>query len=83
MNSPEPRTPTELQSLFKTGYGLALIREGTVLDTELTTRPVVGVDWTVARSSHCEESLQDHGFVVLLVSGAIDQGDGLVGRLLS
>jgi DNA-binding transcriptional LysR family regulator len=39
--------PSELQSLVKTGYGLALIREGTALDTELTTRPVVGVDWNV------------------------------------
>jgi hypothetical protein len=31
----------------KQGYGFALIREGTVLDTELITRPIVGVDWTV------------------------------------
>jgi hypothetical protein len=31
----------------KQGYGFALIREGTALDAELTTRPVAGVDWTV------------------------------------
>jgi DNA-binding transcriptional LysR family regulator len=39
--------PFEMQSLVKKGYGLALIREGTPLDSELTTRPVAGVDWTV------------------------------------
>jgi DNA-binding transcriptional LysR family regulator len=39
--------PSEMQTLVKEGYGLALIREGTLLDQELTTRPIVGVDWTV------------------------------------
>jgi DNA-binding transcriptional LysR family regulator len=39
--------PTEMQTLVKQGYGFALIREGTHLDLELTTRPVAGVDWTV------------------------------------
>ena len=39
--------PTEIQELVKQGYGFALIREGTVLDTELITRPIMGVDWTV------------------------------------
>jgi DNA-binding transcriptional LysR family regulator len=39
--------PTEMQGLVKQGFGFALIREGTVLDAELTTRPVAGVDWTV------------------------------------
>jgi DNA-binding transcriptional LysR family regulator len=39
--------PAEMQALVKAGYGLALIREGTLLDTELTTRPVAGVDWAV------------------------------------
>ncbi len=39
--------PTEMQGLVKQGFGFALIREGTVLDVELTTRPVAGVDWTV------------------------------------
>jgi len=29
------------------GHGFALIREGTSLDEELTTRPIAGVDWTV------------------------------------
>ncbi len=42
--------PTEIQELVKQGYGFALIREGTVLDTELITRPIVGVDWTVDTS---------------------------------
>jgi len=39
--------PIEIQELVKQGYGFALIREGTVLDTELITRPIMGVDWTV------------------------------------
>jgi DNA-binding transcriptional LysR family regulator len=39
--------PSELQSLVKEGHGLTLIREGTTLDDELTTRPIAGVDWTV------------------------------------
>ena len=39
--------PTEMQALVKEGYGLALIREGTPLDEELTTRRILGVDWTV------------------------------------
>lgn len=39
--------PIEMQALVKDGYGLALVREGTVLDSELTTRPIAGVDWTV------------------------------------
>jgi DNA-binding transcriptional LysR family regulator len=39
--------PSEMQELVKQGYGLGLIREGATLDSELTTRPIVGVDWTV------------------------------------
>lgn len=39
--------PTEMQLLVKEGHGLALIREGTSLDEELTTRPIAGVNWTV------------------------------------
>jgi DNA-binding transcriptional LysR family regulator len=39
--------PSEMQRLVKDGYGLTLMREGTVLDPELTTRPIQGVDWTV------------------------------------
>src|SRR5260370_25389492 len=33
--------PTEIQELAKQGYGFPLIRGGTVLDTELITRPIV------------------------------------------
>lgn len=39
--------PHETQILVKSGYGFALIREGTPLENGLTTRPVIGVDWTV------------------------------------
>jgi DNA-binding transcriptional LysR family regulator len=39
--------PSEVQMLVKGGHGFALIREGTNLDEELTSRPIAGVDWTV------------------------------------
>jgi DNA-binding transcriptional LysR family regulator len=39
--------PSEVQMLIKDGCGFALVREGTPLDEELTTRPVLGVSWTV------------------------------------
>jgi DNA-binding transcriptional LysR family regulator len=39
--------PSEMQTLVKEGYGFALIREGTPLEKELTTRPIARVDWTV------------------------------------
>ena len=40
--------PTEMQMLVKDGYGFALLREGMPLDEALTTRPVMGVEWTVS-----------------------------------
>jgi DNA-binding transcriptional LysR family regulator len=39
--------PTEMRALVKDGYGFALMREGTLLEDDLTTRPIHGVDWTV------------------------------------
>ena len=39
--------PSELQMLVKEGHGFTLIREGTALDELLTTRRVIGVNWTV------------------------------------
>ncbi len=39
--------PFELQLLVKEGHGFALVREGSVHDEELTTRPIAGVTWTV------------------------------------
>jgi DNA-binding transcriptional LysR family regulator len=39
--------PSEMQVLVREGFGVALVREGVVLDDELTTRPIIGVDWTV------------------------------------
>lgn len=40
--------PIELRELVKQGYGFALIREGSKIDEELTTRPVAGVNWMVS-----------------------------------
>lgn len=39
--------PSEMQMLVKEGHGFTLIREGIVLDEELTTRRIAGVSWTV------------------------------------
>jgi DNA-binding transcriptional LysR family regulator len=39
--------PSEIQALVREGHGLALIREGTLLEEGLITRRLVGVDWTV------------------------------------
>jgi DNA-binding transcriptional LysR family regulator len=39
--------PSEMQMLVKEGFGFTLIREGTPLDDELTTRPIAGVNWAV------------------------------------
>lgn len=40
--------PIELRELVKQGYGFALVREGSRIDDELTTRAIVGVDWGVS-----------------------------------
>jgi DNA-binding transcriptional LysR family regulator len=40
--------PIELRELVKQGYGFALIREGSKIDDDLTTRPIDGVDWKVS-----------------------------------
>jgi hypothetical protein len=42
--------PAEMQLLVKQGFGLALLRERTALDAELTTRSIAGVDWTVDKA---------------------------------
>lgn len=39
--------PSEMQTMVKEGYGLALIREGTLLADGLVTRSILGADWTV------------------------------------
>jgi hypothetical protein len=39
--------PTELRELVKQGYGFTLVREGSKIDDELTTRPIAGVDCNV------------------------------------
>jgi DNA-binding transcriptional LysR family regulator len=39
--------PTDMQMLVKGHQGVALLREGTILESDLTTRPINGVDWTV------------------------------------
>ncbi|MDE1161179.1 MAG: LysR family transcriptional regulator [Acidobacteriaceae bacterium] len=45
--------PVEMQMLVREGYGLALVREGTVLDSDLTTRRLLEVEWTVDSAVIC------------------------------
>jgi DNA-binding transcriptional LysR family regulator len=39
--------PSGMQQLVLDGFGLALVREGTALYPGLTTRPIIGAQWTV------------------------------------
>ena len=39
--------PLEIQQMVKEGYGFALVSDGMELDSTLTTRPIVGVDWAL------------------------------------
>lgn len=41
------KTPHDLQWMVESSYGYALIREGSVLQEGLVTRPIAGVTWTV------------------------------------
>lgn len=39
--------PLEMQNLVKEGYGFALVREGAPMGESITTRPILGIDWTI------------------------------------
>jgi len=40
-------TPGDIQWMVESGYGYALVREGSDLQSGLVTRPIAGVTWTV------------------------------------
>jgi len=40
-------SPTDIQWMVKSGYGLALVDHASVLDSELITRPLAGISWTI------------------------------------
>jgi DNA-binding transcriptional LysR family regulator len=59
-------TPHDIQQLVRDGYGLALIGEDTLIEADLITRRINGVDWTAdtafvhhSRGSHAALSLLD------------------------
>jgi hypothetical protein len=52
-------TPFDMQWMVKAGYGLALIDQVSPLDIGLTTRPIVGVNWT-ADTAFVHHSRGDH-----------------------
>jgi DNA-binding transcriptional LysR family regulator len=39
--------PSEIQALVRDGFGIALVRAGEELQSKLTTRPLLDIDWTV------------------------------------
>lgn len=39
--------PSEMQSLVREGFGVALVSAGTLMEEQLTTRPIAGVNWAV------------------------------------
>jgi hypothetical protein len=59
-------TPADIQLMVRSGYGVALIDQKTVLDPDLTTRPISGVHWTAdtAFVHHCEASHLALPFVI-------------------
>lgn len=61
----------ELQMLVKDGHGLALVREGSVIEPELTTRPIAGVSWTVDTAVIYREN--DHPKTIPVVLKALQQ----------
>jgi len=61
-DSSRATTPFEMFHLVREGYGIAFVREGSVLDAELTTRPIDGVFWAVTTSfiyhrQHCPKTI--------------------------
>src|ERR1700722_15299672 len=51
-------TPADIQLMVRGGFGVALIDQSSVVDPDLTTRPIAGVRWTAdtAFVHHCESS---------------------------
>jgi DNA-binding transcriptional LysR family regulator len=39
-------TPADIQWMVRAGYGVALVEQTSVIDPDLTTRPIAGVRWT-------------------------------------
>jgi DNA-binding transcriptional LysR family regulator len=39
-------TPADIQWMVRAGYGVAIVDQASVVDSELTTRPISGVQWT-------------------------------------
>ena len=75
--------PSEMQHLVKEGYGLALMREGTEIDPELTTRPIAGVTWTVdtAVIYHRERYPRTIPILVRKVKKLLAKTDGQTGSI--
>jgi DNA-binding transcriptional LysR family regulator len=51
-------TPADIQLMVRSGFGVALIDQSSVVDPDLTTRTIAGVRWTAdtAFVHHCESS---------------------------
>ena len=65
-------TSSDIQWMVRAGYGLALTEQGATLDSELTTRQIAGVDWTVdtAFVHHAEADHIALPFIIQLLQRA-------------
>jgi DNA-binding transcriptional LysR family regulator len=59
-------TPADIQWMVRAGYGVALVDQRTVLDSGLTTRPIVGTNWT-ADTAFVHHKKADHLALPFLV----------------
>ncbi|MFP5209737.1 MAG: LysR family transcriptional regulator [Acidobacteriota bacterium] len=59
-------TPADIQWMVQSGSGLALIDQKTPLDSNLTTRPIAGVNWT-ADTAFVHSVCAEHSALPMLV----------------
>ncbi len=65
---------------MKEGYGFAMIREGAIIDEDLTTRPIAGVDWTLDTAVVYHKQLRPKTIPILVRKFKKRHGYGLSGR---
>jgi DNA-binding transcriptional LysR family regulator len=72
-------TPADIQLMVRSGYGVALIDQKTVLDPDLTTRPIFGVHWT-ADTAFVHHGEADHLALPFVIRFAQSMRNGTPGR---
>jgi LysR family hydrogen peroxide-inducible transcriptional activator len=72
-------TPADIQLMVRSGYGVALIDQKTILDPDLTTRPVSGVHWT-ADTAFVHHGEANHLALPFVIRFAQNMRKGTPGR---